>query len=221
MSAQQAIGQQPLDASGGADLGLPVRAFNRSDQEIVWTYDRVRHVLAPGTQTYVPYMAMVYWQGDPRAINVPGGRAQEQYRRQQREHLRVLYGVYEHDERWAEIPLVECYPIDSDVPFNTVLRDPEGTNMTDAAEGQSQLKLMQETMERMANQVRILQAQVAQKEQEEAAIAGAQVDPADLERQETDTRAASPEEATGQSMVGPAPSRRAPKAKAGVTRDGE
>lgn len=229
MSQQQAV--QPLNAEGGVDLGLPVRAVNHSDTDVVWTYDRARYVIPAGGERLVPYMAMVLWQGDPRAIDLPGGRRHEQFRRQQREHLRVLYGVYEHEERWAEIPQVDCYPLDSDVPFNTVLRDPEGVALVDQASGMGQARMMQETMDRMATQLRVLQSKIQQQEQIDGALAAADLDPDDLERQETTHRQVSPEAATGQSMVGPAPTRRstatpAPNAtqmkpKAAVTRDGE
>lgn len=221
--------QQPLDGLGGADLGLPVRAFNRSDSPIVWEYARAKHVLQPGVQTFVPYMAMVYWQGDPRAINLPGDKAHEQHRRLERERLRVLYGVYENEERWADLPLVECYPIDSDLRFETVLHDPDGNSLSDVAQSNNQVAFMQQEMERMAQQLRIMQGNIAVAQQQEAAIDAADLDPEDLERQETEHRTVTPEEATGASMVGPSPQRRStstpvpktPVAKVAVTRDGE
>lgn len=227
MTQQTAV--QPFDATGGVDLGLPVRAINTGDEEVVWQYDRVRYVIPAHGDRLVPYMAMCLYQGDPRSINVPGGRQHEQFRDQQLRHLRILHGVYEESEghkRWVDIPAhnVTCYPLDSDVPFNTVLRDPDGTNLEGEVQGQSQLRMMQDSMERMASQMRALQAQVAQQEQIEGALAQADLDPEDLERQETTSRAISPEEATGQSMVGPSPTRRAPAPKgerAQVTRDGE
>lgn len=222
------LAQQPFDASGGVDLGLPVRAVNSGDTAVTWTYDRQKYVIAAHSERMVPYMAMCLYQGDPRSINVPGGRQHEQFRDQQLRHLRVLYGVYEESEghnRWDEIPAhhVTCYPLDSDVPFNTVLRDPDGAGLEGQVEGQSQLRLMQDTMDRMAVSMRAMQAQIAQQEQIDGALANAGIDPDDMERQETTSRAASPEEATGQSMVGPSPTRRpAPKGdKAQVTRDGE
>lgn len=230
MSAQQAISaQQPYDASGGVDLNLPVRATldPAHPTPVTWLYARAKHVLQPGIPTFVPYMAMVYWQGDPRAIDMPGGRQHEQHRRLQREHLRVLYGVYENDERWADIPTVTCTPIDSDVPFETVLRDPDGLSLAGTTESNNQLAFMQAEMERMAQSMRVMQGQIAVQKQQEAALEAADLDPADLDRQETSTRVATPEEATGASMVGPSPQRRAPAPKgpataaAAVTRDGE
>jgi hypothetical protein len=222
----QQVAQQALDAQGGVDLGLPVRAVNRSDQDVVWQYDRIKYVIPAGGERMVPYMAMVYWQGDPRAIDVPGGRLHEQFRRQQYAHLRILYGVYEESEghnRWADIPEVVCYPLDSDVPFNTVLRDPDGRNMMEQVDSSNDLRFMRDQMERMATQMRVMQANYEQQSQSIAATEAAGVDPADLERQETEHRTVAPEEATGQSMVGPSPTRRtpAPKGKAAVTRDGE
>lgn len=220
----QVSGLQPLDGSGGVDLGLPVRAINRSDAPVTWTYARVKYVLPPATPTFVPYMAMVYYQGDPRSIDVPGGRQHEQFRRKEYEHLRILYGIYEEGEghnKWADIPLVECYPIDSDVRFETVLHDPEGNHLNEKVQDRTQAQFMQAELERMAGQMRMMQAQLQQQQNADAAVAAADMDPEALERQETDHRAVTPEEATGQSMVGPSPQRRAPQPKASVTRDGE
>lgn len=228
MSAQQA-----LDAEGGLDLGLPVRAINRSDVTVTWQYDRRKYVIPPGEERLIPYMAMVLYQGDPRAIDKPGGRPHEQPRRQGLEHLRVLHGVYEHEERWADIPLVECYPIDSDIRFETILHDPEGNSVSGVSAAQSESAFLRNEVERMAQQLRVLESRAALAGQQEAAIASSGMtaaDLADLDRQETSTRVASPEEATGQSMVGPSPERRiAPKggrtaregADVPVTRDGE
>lgn len=198
-------GAQPTDAQGNADLNMPVRAVNRSDTEVVWTYDRQRYTLPPGVPVYVPYLAMRLWQGDPRAIDLPGGKLHEQFRRQEREHLRALYGVYENEERWAQIPLVECYPIDSDIRFETVLLDPNGDCLSDTAQHASENQMLRDALARMQAQVATLASQVGMADEAEAAIAAAGLDPADLERQATDARTVAPE----QSMVGVGPERRA------------
>lgn len=209
-------GLQQLDASGGVDLGIPVRAVNRSTSPITWVYARAKHILQPGQHTFVPYMAMVYYQGDPRAIDVPGGRQHEQFRSNELARLRIVHGIYEESEghnKWDEIPLVECYPIDSDVPFATVLRDPEGHSLTEQRQDLGQTKFLQDEMERMAAQLRILQAQAAASQQSDAALGAAGIDPTDLDRAATTSKAISPEEATGQSMVGASPTPR-PKTRA-------
>lgn len=222
------VAQQREDGLGGIDLSLPVRAINRSDAPVEWMYDRIKHVLMPEVPTFVPYMCMVHWQGDPRAIDLPTGRAHEQYRRHQREHLRVLYGVYENDERWDEIPLVECYPIDSDVPFATVLADPEGNSLSGVSQTNNELAFLRAETERQAAALRQMQATLAAREGNEAAAAMAGMDPSDLDRQATESKAISPEEANV-SMVGASPTRKSPVAKKRpapgegpqVTRDGE
>lgn len=218
---------QASDAAGGIDLGIPVRAVNRSLEPVIWQYDRKTYTLLPGQPTYVPYMAMVYYQGDPRAIDLPTGKLHEQHRRLQREHLRVLYGVYENDERWGQIPLVECYPIDSDTRFETVLADPDGVHLAGETGEATQLNQMRAMMEQQAHQLRILQQAVTQQEQTEAAVAASNTDLTDLDRQATEHVDIAPEH----DMVGPAPQRKAPVAKSGrqardgadvpVTRDGE
>lgn len=197
-------GQQRLDAQGNADVNLPVRAINRSDADVVYLYDRQRHILPPNTPVYIPYMAMVHWQGDPRAMDMPGGRLHEQYRRHQREHLRTLYGVYENDERWATIPLVECYPIDSDVRFETVLHDPDGRSLSTESAAASETEFLRSQMASMQNQLAHMAAQIQVNESADAARAAAGLDASDLDHQVTTSKAVAPEH----SMVGAAPERR-------------
>lgn len=225
-------GQQPLDPNGGIDLNIPIRAINRSDTPVTWEYARVKYLLQPDQPTFVPYMAMVYYQGDPRAIDLPTGRQQEQYRRNEFARLRILHGVYEGNVQhnsWADIPQIDCYPINSDIPFNTVLRDPEGVNLTEQKRDNSQSQFLQRQLEEMAAQMRVMQGQLAQQQQADGSLAAAGIDPADLDRQAATSKAIAPEEATGQSMVGPSPSRRPPAPKTrtkpgegpAVTKDGE
>lgn len=202
-------GQQRLDEQGNVDLNMPVRAVNRSDSPVTWLYARQRHVLQPGIPTYVPYMAMVHWQGDPRAIDMPGGRLHEQYRRQHREHLRALYGVYENDNKWAAIPLVECYPIDSDIRFETVLLDPDGTSVSQEAASATETEFLRAQLASMQSQMAHMATQIAVRENAADAQAAAGMDPADLDHQVTTSKAAAPE----QSMVGAAPERRPSVAK--------
>ena len=201
---------QREDGLGGIDLTTPVRAINRSDKPLVWKYARIKHTLLPGEQTYIPYLCMCLWQGDPRAVNMPNGRAHEQYRRNERERLAVLWGVYENHDQWAQVPKVDCYPIDSDVPFATVIADPDGLSVAGESRTNNELDLLRRETERMAAQLRTLQSTVAVRESQEAAIAGAGMDPEDLDHQVTTSRAITPEEATGQSMVGAAPVRKSP-----------
>lgn len=208
------IAQQPTDDLGNVDLNLPVRAVNRSDSPVTWMYARVKHLLQPGTPTFVPYMAMVYYCGDPRAIDHPGGPLHQQYRRNEYARLNIVHGVYEGEERsWDDVPVVDCYPIDSDVPFNTVLRDPDGVNMVDEKRDNTEMSLMRRSMEEMASKLRSMQAQVAIRESSEAATLAAGFDPADLDIERTTSRALTPEEVTGESMVGQAPVRKVPVPK--------
>ena len=209
----QAAAQQQLDGQGGVDLNIPIRAVNRSDKPVIWLYDRVKHTLMPNVPTFVPYMAMVYYQGDPRAIDHPGRPVQEQYRRNEYARLRIVHGVYENEDHWARVPEIDCFPIDSDVPFATVLRDPEGATLAEDQRDNSQARFLQAQMEDMAAKMRAMQAQLAAQQQAEGATEAAGFDPADLDRQATTSRAIAPEEATGASMVGAAPERRSPVAK--------
>lgn len=203
-TAQAQYGQQRLDAQGGVDLNIPVRAVNRSDQPVTWEYARQKYVLPPNVAVYVPYEAMVYWQGDPRAIDMPGGKLNEQFRRLQRDHLRALYGVYENDERWATIPLVECYPIDSDLRFETVLLDPDGVSVSSEAASANETEFLRNQLASMQQQVAILAAQVNAQDQANAALDAAGLTPEDMGSQVTTSRAVAPEH----SMLPPQPERR-------------
>lgn len=200
-------GQQPLDAQGNADINMPVRAINRSDSPVTWLYDRQRYVLMPNVPSYVPYMAMVHWQGDPRAMDLPGGRLHEQFRRQHREHLRTLYGVYENDDKWNQIPLVECYPINSDIRFETVLLDPDGTSLSTESASASETEFLKRQLANMQEQMAHMAAQIQMNESSEAARTAAAMTTDDLDHQVTTSKAAAPEH----SMVGAAPERRSTK----------
>lgn len=210
-------GQQRLTDQGDIDLNTPVRAVNRSSSPVVWEYARQKHTLMPDIPTYVPYMAMVYWQGDPRAINLPGGKLHEQHRRHQHEHIRTLYGVYENDAKWDTIPLIECYPIDSDVRFETVIHDPDGTSLAPEVAAASETTFLREQLRQMQEQMRVLGEQVRINEANDAAVTATGLDPADLERQATNIKSATPD---GGSLVGAAPERKGVVAKGGaVTKD--
>ena len=212
MSQQQ--GLYHLDAQGGIDQNIPVRVVNRSPEPITWKYARQKYVLPPGTPTFVPYLAMVMYLGDPRAIDHPGRGAHEQFRRNEYARLRVLHGVYEDDTKWERVPRVEAFPIDSDIPFPTVMADPDGVSLSEEKQQTSQVSFLQTQMEQMANQMRVMQSQLAQAQAEQGATAAAGIpDPADLDRQVTTSRSISPEEAGVESMVGASPTRRAPVPK--------
>lgn len=212
MSSFGTGGAQPLDGQGNPDIHMPVRAVNRSDEEIVWVYDRQRYRLPPGVAVHVPYLAMCLYQGDPRAIDKPGGKLHEQYRRQVREHLRTFHGVYENDERWDQIPLVECYPIDSDIRFETVLLDPDGVALSGERADQSELEFLRSSLAAQQHQLAHLQAQIQMREDTQAAVDAAGLDHADLDSQVTTSKAAAPEH----SMVGAGPVVK--KSAAGVQR---
>lgn len=212
------LAQQPSDGLGGIDLQLPVRAENTSTQDITWQYANRKYVLPAGATTMVPYMAMVYYQGDPRSIDVPGGRLQEQYRRNEVERLRIVHGVYEHEEQWALLPTITCMPIDSDVPFNTVLRDPEGTGMTQPLTGTpDRIAFMEQQLEQQAAAMRIMQAELANQKLEDAAIKVSGGAP-DLDHQVTTSKAVSPEEVGLPEMGGNHPERKDPASGAPVAK---
>lgn len=214
-SSASAVQSSQHYRDGQLDTGIPVRAVNNSDTPIQWMYDRVKYILQPGVPTFIPYMAMCLYQGDPRAIDLPSGKAHERYRTNEYARLRIHCGVYEDDSRWDDCPHVHvtCYPIDSDVPFNTVLSDPEGTSLADQKHDLSQTQFLQAQMETMAAQLRVLQAQAAASQSADQAMAAANFDPADLDRQATVSKAISPEEATGESMVGARPVQKSAAAK--------
>ncbi len=200
---------------GLLDENIPVRAVNNSDEPIIWQYARVKYTLTPRTPVFIPYLAMCLYQGDPRAIDLPGDNPDLKYRREEYARLRIHCGVYENDSAWATCPhtRVDCFPIDSDVPFNTVLRDPDGINQTAEKADNNQTAFLQTEMERMASQMRAMQAQLAQAQSADAALDRANIDPADLDRQATTSRVITPEEATGQPMVGAHPVQKSQAAK--------
>lgn len=200
---------------GLLDENIPVRAVNNTDDPITWQYARVKYVLTPHTPVFIPYLAMCLYQGDPRAIDLPGDNPDTKYRREEYARLRIHCGVYENDAAWDSCPhtKVDCFPIDSDIPFNTVLKDPEGVAQSGDRADNNQTVFLQQQMENMANQMRVMQGQLAAAQSADQARAVADFDPNDLDSQATTSKAVSPEEATGQSMVGAHPVQKSKAAK--------
>jgi len=220
------VAMQPPDGLGAHSINtdLPVRAILDSShpEPVTWLYARQKYVIHPGVPTFVHYMAMCMYQGDPRAVDLPTGREHEQYRRNEYARLHIVHGVYEGSEghrKWTDVAPISCYPIDSDVPFNTVLRDPEGVNLAAEKQDMSQSKFLQDQMESMAAQMRIMQAQLANQQAADGAISAANVDPADLDRQATVARGVMPE-SLAESMVGASPTRRGVMARKVKDADG-
>lgn len=220
-----AVAQQRLDGSGGADLNTPVRiVYTPKDATdtapFVIHYAREKYACSPNVPTFVPYLAMVMYLGDPRAINKPGGKIHEQHRRTEVERLRVHWGVYERDEEWARVPNLKAYPIDSDVPFNTVLDDPDGANMDmSAVASRQQSDFIQSEMARMQAEMRAMQAQLQMAQQAEGARTAAGLDPdVPLDPQMTVSRTVAPE---SPSMVGAHPVARPASTKGRAKPQGE
>lgn len=213
MTMQSATSQHYRD--GLLDTNIPIRAVNNNAEPVVWWYANAKYTLLPGQPTFVPYLAMCFYQGDPRAIDHPGDDPATKYRRNEYAELRIRCGVYENDAAWDTCPHMHivCYPIDSDVPFNTVIRDPEGVNQAEARADSSEQSFLRNQMESMAAQMRVMQAQLAAKEFADAALTMSGIDPADLDRQVTTSKAISPEEAVGESMVGQHPVQKSGKAR--------
>lgn len=224
------LAAQPLDGSGGADLNVPVRMVytpkdSADTDPFIVHYARQKYACYPNTPTFVPYLAMVMYLGDPRALNVPGGRPHQQARRMESERLSVHWGVYENSHEWARVPDLKAYPIDSDIPFNTVLDDPDGVNMSSKAAEVAQSQFMQTEMEKMAAQMRIMQGQLAQQQAAEGAREAAGHDPnVPLDAQLTTSQTTAPESMVGAhptpSTAGRGKGRASVTTAAGVDQDG-
>ncbi len=100
------------------------------------------YTLAPGGQDIVGWDVACGWLGDPTLVDV----GQHRQRHQEWMRLRVMYGVYEHENRIPELmPNLSVWsnahaPEDERVRVAMIIDDPEGSNRprwTRAAEPRS------------------------------------------------------------------------------------
>ena len=116
-------------------------------------YANQRYVIEPGAETIVPYFAMVYWLGDPRAIDVGDRNAQPhlQHRTMEIDRLSTKYGTYGdswYPQEWEinednsdkypssrhrNLPKLEVTSMTGERLF-TVIDDPEGTHLSPATQ---------------------------------------------------------------------------------------
>lgn len=196
----QAYAEQQADGLGGVNLDIPVRIVYSTDdpdaQPFKMTYARRDYYAVPNDPrgVMVPYLLMCMYMGDPRAFDVPGDKMELKHRRKELERLRVHWGVYDREEAWLTLPKLTAYPLDSDVPFNTVLDDPEGMNLDPTSIQVSETAYLREELERQKGMMMAMQAQLQMREMEQTARQASGLgDDGELVQQMTEQQVAAPE----------------------------
>jgi hypothetical protein len=127
-----------VNERGEIDQFVQVRVVNNDRTPLRWQYAN-RWFEIPGVDDpdgkrnfeIMPYLAMVYYCGDPRAFDVS-----DRFRNRTDEwsRLRTVYGIYDKYPAMAHmLPNVSVYTT-NDKPIWTVLDDHEGTKVNNAVE---------------------------------------------------------------------------------------
>lgn len=129
-----------------------VRVRNMGSTPFKFKFDNEPYVVAPSSESLVPYGAMVLVAGNPDARNL---NSRQRNRLLEFTRLRTKYGAYEDDGKWEKNrPAIEFYTMDGDRIW-TVLDDPDGERVNpNLADEQSNATL--------TAQLSSLQAQMSQ-----------------------------------------------------------
>lgn len=170
---------------------LPVRIDNNGDTDIVWKYNSESLVLPAGRSVMVPWMHMVRYMGDPRAIDIDDKR---RHRHRERMRLASLYGIYEHGELWrvgeapcgcyehestgrlitkdctGHLPNVVARNLESGEQYMTVIDDPEGTSLAGVDPGASRMQQLEKMVESLSSQLLNLSSQLTSEQNANRAI---------------------------------------------------
>lgn len=150
-----------------------VKVYNHGPNSLFWEWGGEKKEIpgvedSKGRQNYaiVPYHMMVYWVGDPRAIDVPGN-PKERARTHEFERLCVVYGVYENTNnlnpelgKTSNFPDVTVVTPTNEYPITTVLSDPDGETLNVAFQARNDVTHMQEIIAAQAQQMAMLQHQM-------------------------------------------------------------
>lgn len=143
-------------------------------------YASQRYVIEPGGETIVPYFAMVYWLGDPRAVDVGDRNSQPhlQHRTMELDRLQTKYGTYGdswYPQEWEineenadlypasrhrNLPKLEVTSMTGERLY-TVIDDPEGNHLNPATQTVNENRNMAEAVVQMQKQIQALTTQLA------------------------------------------------------------
>jgi len=158
-----------------------VRIKNLDDRKpFVDDYANQRYVIDPGGETIVPYFAMVYWLGDPRAVDVGDRNSQPhlQHRTMELDRLQTKYGTYGdswYPQEWEineenadlypasrhrNLPKLEVTSMTGERLY-TVIDDPEGNHLNPATQTVNENRNMAEAVVQMQKQIQALTTQLA------------------------------------------------------------
>ncbi len=109
-----------------------VRVKNLRDVAFVDSFDGTTYSVNPAGSTIVPIEAAKLWFGNWDLVDKPSRALRE--RSEELQRLQVRYGCSDDPERWeATKPLVQVCDVDEDTCFVTVIDDPAGTAISEAA----------------------------------------------------------------------------------------
>lgn len=149
-----------------------VRLRNAGTDPFNGKYSNQPYRIMPGGEAIAPFIAVCLWFGHPDAID-EGPR--DRHRFNERERLRIKYGVYDDDTKWEpNTPKVEVYTLEGD-RILTVLDDPEGVHLSPATTTMAEQSVMEDQLQQLQRQVHAMQAALEIKARETQAEASGDI----------------------------------------------
>lgn len=136
-----------------------VQVTNLDTSEWTGMYNSQKYKMAPGGKCIAPFIAVCHWFGHPNAVDID---ARNRYRTDEYARLRVVYGVYDDEDKFQSmIPHVEVHDLEGN-KIITVLDDPRGDNLTPESSTVAEKQQLEIQMEAMRRQMMAMQAQMNQ-----------------------------------------------------------
>lgn len=145
-----------------------VRLHNPTDRSFISTYANVTYHIAPGTDTFVPFLAMCLWLGHPDAVDID---EKQRYRHDEFYRLQSRYGTYDDIDVWMEKkPRLEAYSVDGE-RIITVVDDYEGKHLTpDSGTSVAEKQVLLASVAKMQGQIAQMTTQIAQMQRGEESM---------------------------------------------------
>lgn len=153
----------------GIGIGQMVRVINKGPNPLTIKYNRMKYILEPDKEKFIPYEAAQLWFGDPRTtaeirtLVLEDGQKQMLYPRQYEvRRLRAKYGNLEgvgDETTIQDCPNVEMYNTEGERIY-TVLEDPKGDTTNPALISASDNATTQSLIRQQQKQIDILMAEV-------------------------------------------------------------
>ncbi len=150
------------------------RLKNAGSEPWLARYANQQYRIQPGGEGIAPFVAVCNWFGHPDAVDIS---PRDRYRTNERDRLRIKYGVYDDDSKWeAQTPSIEVFTLDGE-RIITVLDDPDGVNLSPSTSTLAEKAMLEQQMAEMQKQMKAMQTALdVQSRNDEAVNAGSHIE---------------------------------------------